>query len=322
MKVLVSGAGGFLGRVVVERLLEQGHSVRAIVRPAATEPSWPASVEIFRGDLRASEKLIDAFQGIDALIHLAAATRGDEDVQFASTVVGTERFLAAMAQSSVRRLVHVSSLVVYDWARVQRVLDEQSPLITDIYAMGGYTIAKVWQEHVVRKFAKAYSWDLSVIRPGFIWGPQHMKIAGMGRRFSQFQVMFGPLTRLPLTHVRNCADCIVAVLEKSASVGETFNIVDSDKIRVWRYVREFKRVTKRGGVLLPVPYYLGYLGAVFASNISHFLFGKKGKLPSLLTPRRFESQFKPIRFSSRKLRERLAWSPPLSFDEALKFTYK
>ena len=122
MKVLVSGASGFLGQYVVARLLERGHSIRAIVRPASPDPSWKGEVEIFRADLRIHPNLVTAFDGVDALMHLAASTSGDEDVQFTSTVVGTEKLLEAMSMSSTKRLVHISSLVVYDWARKLNLL--------------------------------------------------------------------------------------------------------------------------------------------------------------------------------------------------------
>src|SRR5690348_1110877 len=107
MKVLVSGGGGFLGRAVVACLLERGHAVRAIVRPSSQKPPWPDTVEVFRADLRVEEDLAPAFDGVDAVLHLAAATSGNEDTQFSSTVVATERFLEAMSKSTVKRLVHV-----------------------------------------------------------------------------------------------------------------------------------------------------------------------------------------------------------------------
>src|SRR5450759_2258860 len=110
MRVLVSGAGGFLGRYVVDRLLERGHNVRAIIRPASAVPEWRSEVDIFHADLRNSDKLESVFDGIDAVLHVAAATSGNEDVQCSSSVVGRERFLYAMAKSAVKRLVHVSSL--------------------------------------------------------------------------------------------------------------------------------------------------------------------------------------------------------------------
>jgi nucleoside-diphosphate-sugar epimerase len=321
VKVLVTGAGGFLGRHVVDRLLVRGHEVRAVVRPASPIPVWPNTVEVFRADLRTADNLLSAFDGIDAVIHLASATSGNEDVQFASTVVATERFLGAMAKSSVRRFVHVSSLVVYDWARPKTIMDEDTPLLDSPYDMGGYTIAKVWQERIVTNFSKTRSLDLTILRPGFIWGDQHAKIAGMGRQFGRALLMFGPFTRLPLTHVANCADCIVIATESPAAVGQIFNVVDNDDIRVRQYAGEFAKRSGQKGFSLPLPYHFGLGLAYFAKFVSRILFGKKGKLPSLLTPRRFEAQFKPIRFSNRKLKEKLAWSPPLSFEECLSETY-
>lgn len=322
MKVLVSGAAGFLGRHVTDCLLKRGHQVRAIVRPASKAPSWDEEVEIFRADLRVHDNLVSAFDDVDSVLHLAAATSGDEDVQFASTVVGTERFLEAMARSVVKRLIHVSSLVVYDWTRANGTMDENTPLLTDPYSMGAYAIAKVWQERVAAKFARNHSWDLTVMRPGFIWGPEHAEIAGMGRHFGRAYVMFGPLTRLPLSHVVNCADCLVLTAERPAAIDQTFNVIDGDDIRVWRYVLEYARRTGQRGLMLPVPYRVGHGVARLASLTSRRLFGNKGKLPSLLLPRRFESQFKPIRFSNRKLKKILAWEPPLNFDQSLSATYE
>ena len=286
MRVLVSGAGGFLGRYVVQRLLERGHDVRAIVRPASAALEWKNNVEVLQADLRNYDKLELAFVGIDAVLHLAATTSGNEDVQFSSSVVATERFLEAMAKSSVKRLVHVSSLVVYNWGRAKRIMNEETPILTDPYEMGAYTIAKVWQERVVSRFAKAHSWNLTIMRPGFIWGPRHAEIGGMGRRVGRVYLMYGPCTRLPLSHVVNCADCLVAAVERPAAVGEIFNVIDGDDIRVWRYVREYKKRTGRAGVLLPLPYRFGLALAHLAHLVSRGMFGKKGQLPSLLVPSR------------------------------------
>jgi nucleoside-diphosphate-sugar epimerase len=321
MKILVSGAGGFLGRLVVERLLRGGYEVRAIIRPASSQPAWSGSVEVCHADLRVPDKLTSVFVGIDAVIHLAAATSGSEEAQFASSVVGTENFLNAMAQSTVKRLIHVSSLVVYDWSRAGAIMDEETVLRRDMYDMGAYTIAKIWQERVVQQFAKVQGWELTIMRPGFVWGPRHAELAGMGRRLGRLYVTFGPFARLPLCYVANCADCLVTALGHPAAIGETFNVIDGDDVRVWRYVREYARRTGRRGFVLPVPYRLGLGVAHLAAAVSRSLFGQRGKLPSILMPRRFESQFKPIRFSNKKLRQRLGWTPPLTFSECLNLTY-
>jgi nucleoside-diphosphate-sugar epimerase len=320
VRVLVTGAAGFLGRATVTRLRLRGHEVRALVRPSSVAPDWDG-VDVARGDLRVHPDLAPFFDGVDAVLHLAAAVEGDEDAQFASTVIGTERLLEAMARSSVKRLVLVSSLVVYDWHRTRRTMDERSPLATDVYGMGAYDIAKHWQERVTSRLAAAHGFELTVLRPGFIWGSGRAEIAGMGRIVGRAYVMIGPTTRLPLTHVENCADCLVASLESPAAIGQVFNVVDDDVVRVWRYAREHARGTGRRGIPVPVPYVLGLAIAHLAAATSRLLFGRKGKLPSLLTPRRFEAQFKPLRYSNRRLREALGWKPPLRLAERLASTY-
>jgi nucleoside-diphosphate-sugar epimerase len=323
MRVLVSGANGFLGQKVVEQLLKRGHSVRALIRPTSTEPAeWRNKVEIFRADLRVHDNLVSAFADVDSVIHAAAAVSGNEDIQFASTVVATERFLEAMAQSSVKRFLHVSTLAAYSWAGAKGTMDENTPLEDDIYGMGAYTIAKVWQERLVSRYAVAHGWELTIMRPGFIWGPGHAAIAGMGRRFRRIYLLFGPLTRLPLSHVVNCADCLVAAIESPLAIGRNFNVIDGDDIRVWRYVREYAARTGQRGLLILVPYRVGLVIANLASLMSRMLFGKKGKMPSLLVPRRFQSQFRPLRFSNQRARDLLKWHPPLNFEECLNLTYR
>ncbi len=102
MKWLVTGAGGFLGSRVVTKLLNQGEQVRAMVRPASdlSRVAWADRVDVFRGDLRRCPNLAEALEGVDGLVHLAAAVSGTPEEQFASTVVGTEKLLEAMAKST------------------------------------------------------------------------------------------------------------------------------------------------------------------------------------------------------------------------------
>ena len=321
MKVLVTGGGGFLGRHIVEAMLKRGHGVCVMVRPHATVPSWSAEVSVVRADLRAPGDLLPVLEGVDVVIHVAAATSGSEDAQFASTVVATENLIKAILASQTKRLVLISSFVLYDWDRASSVIDEEAPTAQGIYELGGYTIAKVWQERVVREAAEANGLELTVLRPGFIWGEGHTEIAGMGRRFGRVFMMFGPFTRLPLIHVVNCADCVVAATENPAAVGETFNLVDRDDVSVWRYVREYVRRSGMRAVYLPLPYGLGLAVAELAGWVSRRLFGDKGKLPSLLAPRRFRSQFRPLRFPNRKVETRLNWRSPLTFPQALEASY-
>ena len=325
MKILVTGANGFLGRHVVAELLRNGHTVRCMVRPATrlTGNEWPGEVEVVRADLRVARDLPSVFEGVDVLVHLAAAVTGGEDAQFAAGVVGTEKLLAAMARSETKRLVLASSFSVYDWKQARGTLDESTPVQEGprLYDRDGYAVAKVWQERVVRKAVAERGWTLTVLRPGFIWGPGNTYLACLGQKFGKVHLVFGPGTQIPLTHVENCARAFALAAEHPGAAGETFNIVDNDDVRVWGYLGDHLRHSGQRGFRLPIPYTLAMACVRLSQATSKLIFRGKGKLPSLLVPRRFEARFKPLKFSNRKLRETLGWEPSLSYAEGLKRTY-
>jgi 2-alkyl-3-oxoalkanoate reductase len=322
MRAFVTGANGFLGRHVVGALLARGIEVRAVVRPAARLEAlgWPSSVEVFRADLRTSRELQRAFKGVDVLLHLAAVVSGEEEVQFAGTVAGTERLLDAMATSACRRLVLCSSFSVYDYSSTRRTLDEGAPLhrVPDVYSRDGYTISKWWQERVTRRFVEKHGWDLTVLRPGFIWGRDHGYLAALGQRFGRHHLVIGPLTRMPMTHVENCADVFALAAVDPRARGQTLNVVDSPGERIWSYLSDYMRGGSQRGWRLPVPYWpaIWMVRLAFAT-----VFRRATKVPSILIPRRLESRLKPLRFENRRLRETLGWTPPLDYCQCLARTY-
>ncbi|RWP38902.1 MAG: glycosyltransferase [Mesorhizobium sp.] len=325
MKILVTGGAGYLGKRVVAQFLLRGHSVRVIARATSRLDNlpWAGDVEVHRADLRTSANLVEAFDGVDALVHLAASLTGDEDAQFVSTVVGTERLLEAMASSATRHLVLASSFSVYAWTKVTGTLDEASPVeqAPDLYSRDSYTIAKVWQERVARRLSAEHGWDLTVLRPGFIWGQGGEYFAALGYKLGPVYLAVGPRTRLPLTHVDNCADFFANATENPSAAGETFNVVDGDDVRVWQHLREHLTRSHAGGLPIPMPYRAARLIPALAAWINRRLFRNKGRLPNIAVPSRFEARFKPARFSNRKAQGVLDWAPPLGREECLRRTY-
>jgi 2-alkyl-3-oxoalkanoate reductase len=322
MRALVTGANGFLGRHVVAALLARGIQVRAMVRPAARLEAlaWASSVEVFRADLRTSSELQRAFDDVDVLIHLAAVISGGEDAQFAGTVVATERLLDAMGNSACRRLVLCSSFSVYDFSATHQTLDENSPLhqVPDVYVRDGYTIAKWWQERVTRRFAQKHGLDLTVLRPGFIWGQDHGYLVALGQQVGRHHLVIGPLTRLPMTHVENCAGVFAAAAVDPRARGQTLNVVDGPGERIWSYLADHMRGSGQSGWRVPIPYRL----AIWTVRLAFAtIFRRATKVPTILIPRRFESRLKPLRFDNRKLRETLGWTPPLGYRQCLARTY-
>jgi nucleoside-diphosphate-sugar epimerase len=322
MRALVTGANGVLGRHVVGSLVARGVEVRALVRPAAHLEvlGWPSSVEVFRADLRTSRELGCAFEGVDVLLHLAAVVSGGEDAQFSGTVAGTERLLDAMATSDCQRVVLCSTFSVYDYSSTRRILDEDSPLHQppDVYTRDGYTISKWWQERVTRRFVEKHGWDLTVLRPGFIWGRDHGYLAALGQQFGRRHLVIGPLTRVPMTHVENCADVFALAAVDARARGQTLNVIDGPGERIWTYLSDYMRGSGRWGLRVPVPYGL----AISAVRLAFAtIFRRATKVPSILTPRRLEAMLKPLDFENRRLRETLGWSPPLDYQQCLARSY-
>jgi nucleoside-diphosphate-sugar epimerase len=319
----VTGASGFLGKAVVQAFLSRGHRVRALVRPSskADELPWAGSVEIFWADLRFHPDLAAAFENIDVLAHLAACVVGDDADHYSSTIAGTERLLDAMAESAARRLVLASSFSVYGWREAVSLLDESSPPPANIHASGAYAVAKIWQERIARRMSRAHGWDLTVLRPGVIFGPGHKDVPLIGPALGRIQTVIGLGRHLPLTFVDNCADCFVQAAEHPGALGETFNVIDTDEVTAWQYAGEKIGRTQSHEVRVPVPYSALMLNAVCASACSRWLFKGRGKLPGMLRPE-YVAYFRPLRFSNRKLREKLGWQPAWSFEQALERTFE
>lgn len=320
MKVLVTGAGGFLGRHTVGALLRRGYEVRALLRSEEQAKVLPKAADVMIGDIRRASDCDLVLKDVECVVHLAAAVSGGEDQQFASTVIATEVFLSALRRNPVKHMVHVSSIAVYDWAGTTTEMTEVSPLSPSIYDMGAYSIAKFWQEKIILEFALDTGLHLTILRPGFIWGEDHAKIAGMGRSIGRLHLVFGPMTRLPLTYVENCADCISVAASREPQTPEVFNVFDDDRVTTWAYSGDCFNAMKERHLRIPVPYYAGMFVAQLAALTSKLLFGPAGRLPSLLVPRRYEAQFKPLRYSTRKLRDELQWHPPFEYAECWRRT--
>ncbi len=318
MRVLITGAGGFLGRHVTRAVAGRGHAVRALVRPSKQlrRDVFPSQVEIVHGDLLAPSGLRGCLEGIDAVIHLAASVAGDEEMQFANTVVGTENLLEQLATVGAVRFVHCSTFSVYDWREAGAVLDESAPLERDLYGRDGYAIAKTWQERLVRRYAERHNWPLVVFRPGFIWGRGAGYPAGSGTSLGRWHLVFAPGRPLPLTYVENCAECFAIAVDHPQAPDETFNIVDDEEVSAWRYMGRYLRESCVGGNRVCVPYWCGLALAHLATRISKAAFNGKGKLPGLLMPVRFRARFRPVRFSNQKVRLMLGWRPHWNFDQA------
>ena len=174
-RVAVTGATGFIGASIIERLAEadDGGRIVAVSRSFAGLVRLlhldGARVRCARADVRDRDALMDAFRGCDAVIHAAYGSSGSAQERWSVTVGGTVAALSAAAAAGVGRFVHVSSMAVYDMRGITR-LDESCPLLGADDLDRSYTQQKLAAEILVTQAGGA-AMEIVSLQPSFVYGP-------------------------------------------------------------------------------------------------------------------------------------------------------
>ena len=328
--ILVTGAAGFIGSKVVERLLDLGfYNLRCFVRPSRSSAklqslssclSGSAQVEVFKGNLLSREDCVRATENAVVILHLAAG-RGEKSYPDAllNSVVTTRNLMeASLSHGSLRRFVSISSFAVYSNTNKsrRRLLDESCPVEMCPELRGdAYTFAKVKQDELVVEWGHKFKIPYVIVRPGHVYGPGNEAISarvGIGT-FGTFLHLGGSNT-VPFTYVDNCADAIVLGGLKPGVDGEIFNVVDDDLPSSRHFLRLYKKNVGRFKSVY-LPHCLSYILCWLWEGLSTW---SKGQLPPAFNRRRWHAFWKKTRYSNHKLKERLGWVPMVPMSEGLR----
>lgn len=308
-KFLVTGASGSLGSAVVNRLLADGHGVRALVRRIPAKPL--DRVEYALGNLGDPNAVDRAMKDIAVVVHAGAAMSGSWAEHRGSTVVGTGNVVDACRRGGISQLIHISSLSVLDWQAAGGTagLDESAPLEPRPERRGEYTRAKLEAELTVLAGA-AEGLPCVVLRPGAIFGGgAPLMTPAVARGVGRYWLVLGTgrLT-VPLIYIDDVVDAIVAAVDAGLTSGEVLHIVDAEQLTQ----REVLAATgARPAIRIPLSLLLAVGGA---SELMLRAFGR----PSPLSPYRLRSALADVRFRSDRVTALLDWRPRIGVREGIR----
>jgi predicted dehydrogenase/nucleoside-diphosphate-sugar epimerase len=263
--VVVTGAAGFLGRHMTGRLLTSGRRVRALVRRPQFAPAELRrdGVTLFAGDALDPVAVERATAGAAAVVHLATAAGSDPAQVVASMVRGARVVAEACVRGGVRRLVHVSSIAVYDLGEERdSAVNEDAPLDPRPERRGEYAQGKIAAERALADFARERGIELVIVRPGFVVGsdgpPQHSGV-GLWTRDTQVYGWGGGRRPLPFVLVDDVADALVQCVTAPGAAGRSYNLVGDVGLTAREWVDALRTTLRRDFAFHPQSVLYWYL---------------------------------------------------------------
>lgn len=307
-RVLVTGAGGFIGSHLVETLLAEGAIVRAFVRYnsradigllALLPGERKASLEIIAGDLRDPQGIREAVKDREIVFHLSAlisipySYRHPYEVA-ETNFMGTLNMLLACRDLRISRLVHTSTSEVYGTARYTPI-DEEHPL----QGQSPYSASKIGADKLVESFHRAYDLPVVTVRPFNTFGPRQSARAVIPTIITQALVhntiRLGNLdTARDFTYVSDTVHGFMCAAVKEGVEGKVFNFGTGQNIRIQEVANRIAQKVDR-----PVK---------IATDLER-LRPEKSEVLCLMA-------------DNRRARDLLGWSPQVSLDEGLDLTIR
>jgi dTDP-glucose 4,6-dehydratase len=246
-KILVTGADGFIGSHLVERLVRDGYDVRAFVLYNSFN-SWgwldqcaedvKGRFEVFSGDIRDPHGVRVAMKGCDAVLHLAALiaipySYHSPDTYVDTNVKGTLNVLQAARELGVQKVIHTSTSEVYGTARFVPITEEHP-----LQGQSPYSASKIGADQMAYSFYASFQLPVTILRPFNTYGPRQSARAVIPTIISQIangerRLKLGSISPTrDFNYVQDTVDGFIAALNAENIEGETINIGSNFEISV------------------------------------------------------------------------------------------
>jgi nucleoside-diphosphate-sugar epimerase len=312
----VTGGSGFIGGRLIERLISEGHGVRALARSdAAAERIQASGGEPVPGDLADAGAMRAGAGGCELAFH-AAATLGDwgDPEEFRrGNVEGTGNALRACAEAGVRRFVHVGTEAALLAGEPLHEVDETAPLRPDSPAL--YSATKALAEQLVLA-ANRDGFETVVVRPRFVWGVGDTTLLPVLTemvRGGRFAWIGGGRHRTSITHVENTVEGLVLGASRGAP-GNVYFVTDGEPVVFREFVGELLATQGLSPPTRSIPSWLGR-GLASAGEAAWRRLPLPGRPPLTRFTYWVSSQECTIRIE--KAREQLGYAPVKGIAEGL-----
>lgn len=307
MKVLITGANGFVGMSLYSTLLKKGHFVRCAVRNDRKSLCFSKKADICPvGDIGRFTDWTQAMRGIDIAVHLASRVHimGDlavdplEEYRKVNSE-GTKKFAAAAANAGVRRVVFLSTAKVNGEQTMGQSFSEND----NVCPVDPYSRSKHEAELVLYEIAKSTGMEVAVLRPPVVYG------ANVKANFLRLMEFVNNGTPLPLASINNrrsmiylesLVGAIIKCIEHPKAANQTFLVSDGEDVSTPDLIRMIARAMGKQPRLIPLP--SGVLKAV--GKIT----GRTAEIERLTSS---------LQVDSTKIRKMLDWRPSHTLDEGI-----
>ncbi|MFZ3059433.1 MAG: NAD-dependent epimerase/dehydratase family protein [Candidatus Methanoperedens sp.] len=312
-KVMVTGASGFIGQHLVNRLLSQGVKVHALVRKRKV---WFSDeVEVFEGEISDSDAVKRAVAGVDTVIHLAGKAhdlsgRDEAKDYFEVNVEGTRNLLDCCNNSQVKHFIYFSSVKAMTESNEDMLDESFTPKPTTPYGESKLAAEKLVAEYGVSSGIKTASLRLCAVYGPGNKGNVYTLIEAIDR--GRFVMMGHGNNSRSMVYVGNVVDATIAVIERNKSCEAVYIVTDG----IDYTIKELYEIIARRLGKRPLPFHVPMViarGLGWVGDIGGSITGKNLAFNSEVLNKLTSS----LTFSSRKIQEEVGFKPKYNLYNAI-----